>query len=54
MVRQQKAAAEDAEDDALLDSTVELVRAYKAINDPERRKQLRDFARYLADGGKIQ
>lgn len=42
------------DDDALLDSTVELIRAYKDIKDPVKRKELREFARYLAEGKKIQ
>jgi hypothetical protein len=53
---QQKATAEPTvmDDDELLDSTVELIRAYSAIKDPAKRKEIRDLALYLAQGGKIQ
>lgn len=42
------------DDDELLDSTVELIRAYKAIRDPAKQKEIRDLTIYLAKGGKIQ
>lgn len=48
------AAAKEMDEDELLDSTVELINAYKAIKDPTQRKELRDFALYLAEGRKIQ
>jgi|GEM_PF-3942888 len=53
---QQEAAAvpEQMDDDELLDSTVELIRAYQSIKDPAKRKELRDLVHYLASGRKIQ
>ncbi|MDX2181418.1 MAG: hypothetical protein SFV18_17620 [Bryobacteraceae bacterium] len=42
------------DDEELLDSTIELIRAFGAIKDPDKRKQLLEAADYLAKGGKIQ
>jgi hypothetical protein len=55
MTQQRAAAApEEMNEDELLDSTVELIRAYNSIKDPAKRKELRELASYLAGGGKIQ
>jgi hypothetical protein len=55
MAQQKTAAApEQMTEEELLDSTVELIRAYQAIKDPDKRKELRAFALHLAGGGTIQ